>query len=77
MKDQREYVLTAWNTLKNQSTGAEASEGLIGSIGYNPFIGVANNAMVSADGVVILRLSAIMTIGLMPHYIMVCVRNII
>ena len=52
MKDQREYVLTAWNTLKNQSTGAEASEGLIGSIGYNPFIGVANNAMVSADGVV-------------------------
>ena len=52
MKDQREYVLTAWNTLKNQSTGAEASEELIGSIGYNPFIGVANNAMVSADGVV-------------------------
>ena len=41
MKDQREYVLTAWNTLKNQSTGAEASEELIGSIGYNPFIGVA------------------------------------
>ena len=34
------------------STGAEASEELIGSIGYNPFIGVANNAMVSADGVV-------------------------
>ena len=31
--------LTAWNTLKNQSTGAEASEELIGSIGYNPFIG--------------------------------------
>ena len=52
MKDQREYVKTAWNVLANQTSGAEASEGLIGSIGYNPFIGVANEQMVSPEGVV-------------------------
>ena len=51
MKDQREYVLTAWNTLKI-NLQVQKPEELIGSIGYNPFIGVANNAMVSADGVV-------------------------
>ena len=51
MKDSREYVMTAWNVLNNQSGGAAASEGLIGKIGYNPFIGIADNEMVSADGI--------------------------
>ena len=52
MKDQRAYVKTAWDVLYNQVGGAEASESLINSIGYNPFIGVANNEMVSPEGVV-------------------------
>ena len=52
MKDQRTYVKTAWNVLNNQVGGASASESLINSIGYNPFIGVANNQMVSSDGTV-------------------------
>ena len=52
MKDQRQYVQMAWNVLANQMTGAEASKELIGTIGYNPFIGVPNDQMVSADGVV-------------------------
>ena len=51
MKDPRQYVLTAWNVLANQTSGEKASENLIGAIGYNPFIGVANNAMVSPEGV--------------------------
>ena len=52
MKDQRQYVLTAWNTLNNQVGGEQASSELIGSIGYNPFIGVPNDQMVSSTGVV-------------------------
>ncbi len=53
MKDQRAYVGTAWSVLKNQTgDGQQASKDLINSIGYNPFIGVPNDQMVSADGVV-------------------------
>ena len=53
MKDQRAYVQTAWVVGKNQlGDGAKASEDLINKIGYNPFVGVANNAMVTPDGVV-------------------------
>lgn len=44
---------TAWVVGKNQlGDGAKASEDLINKIGYNPFVGVANNAMVTPDGVV-------------------------
>lgn len=58
MKDPRGYVQTYWQSYKNElvrtgkGNGATASEGLINVIGYNPFIGVANNAMVSPEGAV-------------------------
>lgn len=52
MKDQRTYVMTAWNVLNNQQDGATASKELINSIGYNPFIGIPNDQMVTPEGVV-------------------------
>ncbi len=53
MKDQRMFVKTTWDLLKNQlGDGQKATDGLINQIGYNPFVGVANNEMVLPDGTV-------------------------
>ncbi|MGN0058127.1 MAG: SusC/RagA family TonB-linked outer membrane protein, partial [Phocaeicola plebeius] len=52
MKDPRDYVKTAWMVLNNQKGAEYASTELINSIGYNPFVGVDNNAMVATDGTV-------------------------
>lgn len=52
MKDPRQFVLTTWNVLKNKpgSSPENASNELIKSLGYNPFIGVPDNQMVTPDG---------------------------
>lgn len=52
MKDPRQFVLSTWNVLKNKPKGTaeSASEDLINSLGYNPFIGVPNDQMVTPNG---------------------------
>ncbi|WP_319504032.1 TonB-dependent receptor [Bacteroides graminisolvens] len=51
MKDPGEYLKTYWTVLKNQENATFASENLISDLGgYNPYINVANNAVVSTSG---------------------------
>lgn len=50
MKDPGEYMTTYWKVLKNTlGSGEAASEGLIGKLGYNPYM-CADNAIVDANG---------------------------
>lgn len=54
MKDPRQFVLATWNVLKNSENGTpeNASIDLIKNLGYNPFVGISNEQIVTPDGLV-------------------------
>ncbi len=51
MKDPGEYLMTYWTSLKNIGGADYASSQLITNLGYNPYVGVANNEVISTAGV--------------------------
>ncbi|MDL2214739.1 TonB-dependent receptor [Dysgonomonas sp. OttesenSCG-928-M03] len=51
MSNSGEYLKTYWSSLKTQEDAEYASKQLITDLGYNPYIGVANDKVITPDGV--------------------------